>query len=290
MNRKAKHIEVMISLAISGILAIIFGFKSPLNPWIGTESGADSSVFKTVALMMEHGLMPYKDSFDHKGPFLYILNWIGNRISQYRGIWVIEIAVIGITFFVMYKISRMSCRIAASIITVLTAASLLFEYYQGGNLCEEYAMPCIAIGIYIFLDYLMNNKISKIRLISSGICCGIVLMLRANMITVWFVYCLMITAILFRKKAVKEWAVLVVWFAVGLAVIIVPIIIWLGINNDLYYFFHDYILFNMHYISEEGGRALFSSKWSSFFNFYNSAVYITAFFSLLYHFKSKEKK
>lgn len=289
MSIKTKRIEGAISFIISMTLALIFGFSSPLHPWIGSEAGTDSSVFKTVTLMMEHGLMPYKDSVDHKGPFLYILNWIGNRISQYRGIWVIEIVVIGFSLFMMYKIARLSCGVVASVITVLTSSSLLFMYFEGGNLTEEYAMPCIAVGVYIFLDYLMNSKISRPRLVISGLCCGIVLLLRPNMITVWFVYCITITVKLLWKKSIKEWAEFAIWFLIGLVVIILPIAIWLGINNDIYYCFHDYIRFNMQYSSTEGGRALFSSKWSSFFNFYNSVVYICAFFSIVFHIKNQNR-
>ena len=89
-----KYSENTIALSVSIILALIFGINSPLHPWLGTEAGTDSSVFKTVVMMMERGYQPYRDSFDHKGPFLYILNWLGNRISPYNGIWWIEVAAI----------------------------------------------------------------------------------------------------------------------------------------------------------------------------------------------------
>lgn len=286
MNKIIKNAENTIAFLISGLLALLFGFSSPLHPWISAESGTDSSVFKTVALMMEHGFMPYKDSFDHKGPFLYILNWIGNRISQYSGIWVVEIVAIGVAFFVLYKIARMSCGIIASTITALTSISLLFVYYEGGNLAEEYAMPCIAVGIYFFLEYLINNTISKARVIISGICFGIVLLLRPNMVTVWLIYCLTITTLLLWKKSINECVVFSIWFSAGVAVILIPVIIWLGVNNDLYYFIHDYLFFNIQYTIAEG-KVLFSSKWNSFFYFYNSSVYIIAFFSMVFHLKSE---
>lgn len=270
---------------VSFIVALIFGFNSPLHPWVGSEAYTDSSVFKTVALMMEHGYMPYMDSFDHKGPILYILNYLGNRVSYYRGIWVIEIIFLSFTFYFLYKISRLTCNTVASIIVTFIALSLLFGYYEGGNFTEEYAMPCIAIAIYIFLDYLLNNKISKIRLAVSGICFGIVLMLRPNMISIWVVYCLIISLSLARKRAIFEWICFIIYFLIGVATIVIPIVIWLSINGDLYYCIHDYIIFNMKYTSVEGGIALLSSKWSSFFNFFNTTVYIVAFFSLLFHIK-----
>ena len=56
------------------ILLVTFLFlqNSPLSIWRGGETGTDSSVFRTVALMMRRGGMPYRDTFDHKGPLLFI--------------------------------------------------------------------------------------------------------------------------------------------------------------------------------------------------------------------------
>ena len=281
--------EDIVACVMSFLAALVFVFNSPLHPWVKAEPFPDSSVFKTVAIMMERGYMPYRDSFDHKGPLLYILNWLGNKISSYSGIWVIEIMCIGITFFVLYKISRLSCGVVSSVITCFAATSLLFIYYEGGNLSEEYAMPCIAVGVYIFLDYLLNNVISKRRLVISGICCGSVLLLRPNMITVWIVYCIAISAFLLCKKDVKNWARFALWFFVGMALIIAPVIIWLSAKNDLSYFFNDYIVFNMKYASAEGGRAFMSSRWKSFFTFFNTNVFIAAFFSMIFHLKEKMK-
>lgn len=277
--------EDIIAYIISCIVALIFGFNSPLHPWVGSESSIDSSVFKTVALMMERGYMPYRDSFDHKGPVLYILNWIGNRISQYRGIWLIEIICISFTFWMLYKISRLKCSVISSIITCFTAISLLFVYFEGGNFTEEYAMPCIAVSIYIFLDYLLNGVISNARVIISGICCGVVMMLRANMISIWIVYCLAISCVLLSRKAISKWGNFAVFFLCGLAITIVPILAWLLVNDDISYFINDYVLFNMQYSSVEGGRAVLSAKWSSFFEFFNTTVYLVAFCSIIFHLK-----
>ena len=62
--------------------------------------------------------MPYRDSFDHKGPLLFIINFLGNKISSYRGIWVFELLFMVITIFILYKIARMSCKIVTSYLSV----------------------------------------------------------------------------------------------------------------------------------------------------------------------------
>ena len=67
-----------------------------MHIWRDSVTGVDSSVFRTIALQMDEGIMPYRDTFDHKGPLLYLINYVGMKISFNNGIWFIEF----ISFFV----------------------------------------------------------------------------------------------------------------------------------------------------------------------------------------------
>lgn len=81
--------KIFIILLLT-FISFILVMQSTLNYWTNGMSGPDSSVFKYMALVISKGGMPYKDAFDHKGPLLYIINYIGQLISYYRGVWVIE--------------------------------------------------------------------------------------------------------------------------------------------------------------------------------------------------------
>ena len=134
-----RYKESLIVLSLVAVYSFFFLLYSPLHPWANYAATSDSSVFKTVALMMQKGYMPYKDSFDHKGPLLYIINWIGNQISYYRGVWVIEYGFMICTFYLMYKIARFQVKPLSAALTTLISTSLLFQYFDEGNLTEEYA-------------------------------------------------------------------------------------------------------------------------------------------------------
>lgn len=277
-----KNKENFIVILFMAIMSFCFMLKSPLHPWIGGDTGTDDSVFKTVALMMEKGYMPYRDSFDHKGPLIYILNWIGNKISSYSGIWVVEfLFMIGMSFMI-YKISRLKCNINSSIIVAMFSVTALFQFFKEGNLTEEYAMIFIAIALYIFLDYLLNQKVTKIRLLLCGFSFGAVFLLRANMVSVWIVFCLFIFA---QTVVNKKWDVLthfILWFVGGMCIIMVPILLWLAVNHSLSAFWESYIVFNKAYISVEGGSAFSGAKWNSFFSFFNTTAFIISFCTLAY--------
>lgn len=269
--------ENIILFVIMGCLAFCFLINSPLHPWVNGEAGTDSSVFKTIALLMEDGLMPYRDSFDHKGPLLYILNWIGNNISYYKGIWLIEFLFMTATFFIVYKIARLSCNIRNSFVVMLVSCSLLFYYFEGGNLVEEYAMPFIAAAIYIFIDYLKNNRVSRKRILISGVALGATSLLRPNMIAIWCVFCIMIFGMSVIKHDWEQLRTFVIWFLTGVLLILLPFFVWLTINNTLEYFWNQYIIFNSAYASAE-----FIARLRTFLHFFNTTVFMLSFFSILY--------
>ena len=278
-----KNKENLIALIAAAVLAFFFLLNSPIHIWRCADTEVDSSVFKTVALMMDKGYMPYKDTFDHKGPLIYVLNYWGLKISYYRGVWFFEMIFMTITLFMLYKIARLRTKVFSSVLVVLTAMGLLFDDFMEGNFTEEYAMPFIAIALYIFLEYLLMGKISWRRIAISGFSMGAVCMLKPNATAVWIVFC---AVIFFRKLWEKEWKQLgqfVLWFVISFSVTVIPFIIWLSVNGALQACIEDYILFNMRYSSAEGGVATVSAKWSTFCAFVSSTIYLMATISMVYH-------
>jgi hypothetical protein len=152
--------EYIISFLTSVFISGVFLFNSPLHPWVHREPDIDSSVFKTVSMMMREGYLPYRDSFDHKGPLLYFFNLWGDCLSEECGVLFFELLSLSITVFAMYKIARLFCGIIPSTVSVFAALSMLFVYYEGGNFTEEYAMPFISVSLLYFLSYIKERVIS----------------------------------------------------------------------------------------------------------------------------------
>ncbi len=278
-----KRLENVVAIIICVLFSFFFLINSPLHPWRGNEAGVDSSVFKTVALMMEKGYMPYRDTFDHKGPLLYVINYLGNMISYYRGVWIIELLFFTVTVFFIYKISRLSSGKISSCIVIIISTSLLFGYLEGGNFTEEYALPFITISIYVFLDYLLNEQIGIIRIIACGMGLGAVLMLRPNMIAVWVVFCSFVFFYLLYKKDYKRLFKYIVFFLFGMCIAIVPFIIWLGINGSLAEFYEVYIVFNKEYTTSDGASVGLASIITAATGFAGGLVHTLAFVSVGYH-------
>ncbi len=269
-EKKSPFLDGVYFLIIA-ILAFVFSLQASNDIWIKGNKGADSSVFQYVARVMQAGGMPYRDTFDHKGPLLYIINFAGAEIAEWRGIWIFELIAIFFTFFFIFKIARIYTGRRVSLAICLISTSLLFSFFDAGNLTEEYAMPFIAASLYIFIDYFDNSHISIPRLFGCGFSFASILMLRPNMCATWLVLCIGVLIVCIRTKKFKDLGHFIVWFVLGAAMLLLPILVWLAINGALKAFWEDYILFNLNYSSNEV-RASLTNRMNALSFFLNRGL------------------
>jgi len=119
-------------------------------------------------------------------------------------------------------------------------------YLDYGNYVEEYALPFISCSIWIFLDYYFNKKSSCLKLIACGFCFMGVMLLRQNMITTWIV--LGLFAIVYEiHNHPSKLIVYLLWFSLGAAILLLPVLIYLYLNGALVDFWKQYFLFNFSY-------------------------------------------
>lgn len=225
--KEKTEIKKWASLFGLGLLAFMFSFQCSNNLFLTANTGIDSSVFKYIARVILDGGMPYRDSFDHKGPLIYLINVVGVYIAEWRGIWAVEVVFLLSTFFFMLKIAELQCDTGESLLIVLFTSSALFKYFEGGNLTEEYALPFIAVSIFIFVDYFINNKISGSRLIICGASFAAVCLLRINMIPIWLVMCISVLIEGIFKSNYRKLIKFTLFFIIGASIVAIPIMIWL---------------------------------------------------------------
>lgn len=280
--------EYLEFICLSGfifLITFVFLLKSPLHIWNRADAGIDSSVFQTIALMMDNGYVPYRDTFDHKGPLIYLINWIGRRISTYGGVWFLEVPTIFFTFIAIYKIARLKCGKIWSCGILLVTIALLSDFFDGGNLVEEYAMPLIGISLFIFLDYLLNQKVNTRRLIFCGFAMGGTCLLRINMISVWLVFCVAILGKSILDKNYKELRRFIIFFLIGFLIIIIPVMVWHLNNHAFQDFWYDYITFNQAYVS----AGMRERCISSFFAFFKRPIILLAIIISVFMFMIRDR-
>ena len=247
IRQKIHYFMPLVSVLFLLILTFIFSFQCRPNFWSNEEAETDSSVFRTIAMMMNRGYMPYRDTFDHKGPLIYLLNWIGLKISYYRGILIIECIFLFFTFIFIYKIIRMFCRRWMSYGMMLVIAAALYPQFDGGNKTEEYAMLFIAVSLFFYTKYFLYNNILFGQVILCGACFGAVCLLRPNMVAVWAVFSIAVLIKCICEKRYKEIGKFLLLFLAGTAIVLIPMVLWLCGEGAFADCINDYILFNLRY-------------------------------------------
>lgn len=258
------------------LMSVLILMRSPLNPFANGNSYTDSSVFRYVAQVMQNGGVPYRDTFDHKGPLLFFINYWGTKISFEHGVWILEVAFLFFTMFATYRLARLFLSCYKALVPIAFVYMLMKFFFEGGNLTEEYALLFISLSIYIFTDYFLFGKISNLRLVLCGASFACVVLLRANMISVWLVFCPMVAIQCIRKKEFARILNFLVFFFLGMAAIFLPTLIYFWCHDAVKDFIECYFIFNMRYSANKNwkDRILSMKKFALTFHFIIACITI----------------
>lgn len=236
-----------IFLMVFSITAIfLHGPFSKVFPWM------DSSAFLYMGKAILNGKIIYVDIFDHKGPFMFIIQAMGMLLSERIGVWIIEVLSLLIFYFMMYKTLNLIFDRKIAWLSLLILTIFAPFYTNIGNYTETFSLSLIGISLYIFFKYLIEKE-RKMPIYCSGII-GITLMLtlliRLNNAIMWVIFCpLMFFYYIFNKRY-KEALKLFVGVLVGMLIAFIPFAIYFSINNAWSEFFFQYIILNLKYIGE----------------------------------------
>ena len=64
----------MLVIVIIGLMSLIIWAHGETFFLCPGDTSVDTAVFQTMGYMMKRGFLPYVDSFDHKGPLLYLIH------------------------------------------------------------------------------------------------------------------------------------------------------------------------------------------------------------------------
>lgn len=232
----SKKINLNSIFTVGFILALTIAVALNLdsNPFSEVLPQHDSSMFTYFGYAMEHGKVMYTEIFDHKGPMIFIFNYLGALLTNpfVNGIFIIEISMVLLYFMIAFKIARFWLNRPWSLIQLIPQALIMPYYFTGGNLTEIYALPFIAYGLLTFV-YFVYDKLKPRHLILSGISFSIVFLLRPNMIVVWIVFWGILLLNTLLQKTFKKLLIEIGYFIIGILIIFVPILLYLLINNAL---------------------------------------------------------
>ncbi len=132
-------------------------FLYPMNDWV------DVNCFFTVGRGISHGLVPYRDLYDQKGPLLYFVYALAALISEHSflGVFVIETLLFALFLFISGRIAELLS--AKPCAFWLTAAGLgvsipLSPAFSHGGSAEEFFLPVFVGALYIVLKGMREHR------------------------------------------------------------------------------------------------------------------------------------
>jgi hypothetical protein len=288
MNNVLKKEKVLIGFGLV-FIALFVCMLSPLHPLSGDVPNTDSSVFLTIAQGILHGKLPYVDFFDHKGPLLYFIDALGLAIGGFDGVWLLEFLFMIVSVFFAYKTARFfGGKLSAFLGTAFTFV-VATEFFQEGNLSEEYGMPFIFISLYIFTKYYFTRiEFSTIHVAVLGACLVCTLLLKPTLFAVWVAFC---AVIFFRKISQQEYKILfrhILFFFIGLFIVLIPVLLYLKSTGSYDAFIQQYWFFNITYssaIAGEGGLYYLLKVFFLNFNWAFNKSILPAVIGLIWLFK-----
>lgn len=241
---------VCSSLLLAILFALIFyAFNTPLGPSIGS----DNAMYMTIGTALANGYAPYTEIFDHKGPLLFVLQWIPQALGDGYSTLAVFIQQLLFLFACLLVIAKIAERFSVPALPVQIAyLALICAHVGGGNLTEEYTNLFTLLGILLMLvtfegGVLMDIKGLFIRAALLGALTALCFLTRANNALVLCAMTLAIALMMGIKGAVAALLRCAGGFIAGMAVVFAPVMLWLAANGALGEAVYGSILHNMMY-------------------------------------------
>lgn len=254
---------VVLGLAALGFLLVCSLSTTPL---LSYEVGQDAAFFRLVGQGMTQGLLPYRDFFDMKGPYLFWMEYLGQRLLFGRlGVFLVQWVCLTVTLVFAKKsldvaCPKKGCPLVLGLFMLLPCAVILSYTMQGGGLTEELSLPFLMPCLYVFLRYLRGTRLPSpenqdhppLWGFLYGLVFGIMALIRITNAALLGAILLTVTVNLFVWKRFRNFFANVGAFLLGVLVGVLPGLLWAwwrGILGDM---LNQVFLFGFRYSGEAG--------------------------------------
>ena len=254
---------VLIALASLVFLAVCALSTTPLLEY---TVGQDAAFFRLVGQGMTQGRLPYRDYFDMKGPYLFLMEYLGQCLVPGRGgAFLLEWVCLFVTMLFSVKCwdlaaSRPAVPLVLSAALLLPMGYVLSFTMTGGNLTEELSLPFLMPCLYLFLRYLSRCRLPSPENqdhpvaagFSYGVAFGVMTMIRVT--NAALIGAILLTAVcnLLVWRRFRNLLANAAAFLMGAALGVLPAILWAGSLGILSEMLNQVFLFGLRYSGESG--------------------------------------
>ena len=257
---KAIAVRVVLLLLVSILFLMCFSLST--SPLVPGYYGDDSAFFTMVGQGITKGMMPYRDFFDMKGPYLFLMEALGQRLhfGPY-GAMIVQ----SLNLFLCLLFADMAFRLVLPKKQVWLELLLLFPVLyvlsvtmQYGNLTEELSLAVLILCLYCCLRYFKTmeqtgNVQHKWCLgLLYGVAFGFLVFVRITNAAIIGAIIVTISVLLITKRQFSSLAANAAAFIVGTVLALIPAIIWCSAHGILHDMLYQVFDFGFTYSEETG--------------------------------------
>ena len=249
MTKKQHWSLAVFSLAMSFLFLGICSKSSPLyamNDWV------DVNCFFTVGKGIVHGMLPYRDLLEQKGPILYFIYALAALISEtsFIGAWILDALSFGVFLYFSALCARLYLGNSPVIypITVFLAALLSsIDSAAHGGSTEQFCISFLVMSFYFINRAICENRLLKLwEAFVIGICTGICLYIKFTFLGFFFGLALFVLIWYWRfEKQPQALPAVIGSFFGGIIAVSLPIFLYLLATGTLDEFFTIYFYDNI---------------------------------------------
>jgi len=142
VQRQGRQISsaLWLGIGLGGAIGLTALFLLPWLPRFQPLPFVDSGVFLYIGWRWRHGQIPYRDLWDHKPPFVYLVDALGYSLTGGQaGVWGLEVLLIGLAFLLLaLSLRRWADGWAVAALIPAFWSAFLASYER--NMTENYAL------------------------------------------------------------------------------------------------------------------------------------------------------
>ena len=219
---------------VTGLVSLLLSFKyfSSFDLFFD-----DKEIFKYTGFLVNKGLVPYKDFFDHKPPLIFFLNYAARCFGS-NGLWLLDTCLVLFASIIFLKVNLRYKVYLPSALPILFNLMLRNSHISFGyGMTREYTTICLLL---IFCVVIMHYRYKYILV---GLLCALIFFMQQDQLILalpFFLY-----AIVAGKKSILLRNLLHL-FAGGM-IVAAPIVLYFFLNDALNSFWQDAFLFNFNW-------------------------------------------
>ena len=162
MQRQTR-IDLSVCFGVAGVFLLILSKNSPLYP---LNDWVDVQCFLTVGKGILHGIVPYQELYEQKGPVLYFFFALAALLDQHSfvGVFLLETAAVGAFLYYSLQILRLYLSSSTWLYATLPVLAVMVgtspAYAHGGSV-ETLSLWILAYGIYAVLRALREDRLLR---------------------------------------------------------------------------------------------------------------------------------